>query len=44
MAKVIDDLKFVLEHHRTELGPYYMARIANALGDMGYKNTDLIRQ
>ena len=49
MQKVCDDLKFALSKDIQDnfiggmkLNPMQLGRIANALGKVGYKNTELI--
>jgi hypothetical protein len=42
MQKLCDDLKFGLQKSETTLTPFYMGKIFNLLGDIGYKNSELI--
>jgi hypothetical protein len=49
MQKIVDDIKFAVSKDTQDyltggglLSAYHLAKISNSLGDLGYKNTELI--
>lgn len=43
MQKIVDDIKYGLKGNEF-FSSYYLAQTSNLLGDIGYKNTELIRE